>query len=377
MDFTSIDLTKLVAEHGSPLVIISRRKLLENLQRLREALPGVRLHYAVKSNPEPELLQVLAKAGSGFDVASLGELDRLSKLNVPTKAIVYSNPIKRPLEIESAYTRGIDSFFYDNLSELDKIAQSAPGVQVILRLGVNNPNCVVDLGAKFGCSHDEAESLLMAALEHGLKPRGLCFHVGSQTSIPVPYTEMAVVCRDLFNKMALAGHPLHTLDIGGGFPVPYKTPMMGLESFCKPIYKALDGYFPNTELIAEPGRAICATAATLVMRVIGKTRRQGITWYYLDDGLYGTLSGLVFDKTNYGFRCLKTQNPEPCVLAGPTCDSFDIITKNEFMPALELGDMVVVDNVGAYAAATATDFNDIPKAKILIMEPKSCNQMKQ
>nr|VFJ71291.1 MAG: ornithine decarboxylase [Candidatus Kentron sp. FW] len=368
MNLSGADLTKLIDRYGSPLVVISRRESTENLKRLQTALPGVRLHYAVKANPTPDLLRVLHDAGGRFDIASTGELQRVSALGIPPEAIIYSNPIKSPDEIEFAYKAGIDTFFYDNPWELDKIARAAPGARVMLRLSVNNPNCVVDLGAKFGCTHDEAEQLLMAALEQGLVPRGLCFHVGSQTAIPIPYLEMAVVCRDLFNKMALAGHPMRTLDIGGGFPVSYKTPMMGIDSFCKPIREALSGYFPDTEIIAEPGRAICATAALLIMRVIGKSRRQGISWYYLDDGLYGTLSGLVFDKTNYGFQCTKTQNPEPCVLAGPTCDSFDIIAKDEFMPALEIGDMVIVQNVGAYATATMTHFNDTRAARVLMIE---------
>nr|VFK42927.1 MAG: ornithine decarboxylase [Candidatus Kentron sp. TC]VFK57290.1 MAG: ornithine decarboxylase [Candidatus Kentron sp. TC] len=368
MDLSNLDLTKLVAEYGSPLVVISKRELMENLEYLQAALPEVRLHYAVKANPNPDLLRVLAEAGSGFDIASLGELERVSALGVPTKDIIYTNPIKRPSEIESAYKAGVDTFFYDNLSELDKIARAAPGARVMLRLAVNNPSCVVDLGAKFGCAHHEAEALLMAALERGLAARGLCFHVGSQTSIPLPYLEMAVVCRGLFNQMALAGHPLRTLDIGGGFPVSYRTPMLSPDSFCKPIREAMRGYFPETEIIAEPGRAICASAALLIMRVIGKSLRQGITWYYLDDGLYGALSGLVFDKTNYGFECLGTERPEPCILAGPTCDSFDIIAKNEFLPVLEVGDMVLVHNVGAYSTAHATRFNDIPAAKILMID---------
>ncbi|VFM97676.1 MAG: ornithine decarboxylase [Candidatus Kentron sp. G] len=368
MTLTNTELTKLVERHGSPLVIVSRRELTENLRRLQAILPDVRLHYAVKANPARDLLQVLAAAGSGFDIASIGEFSRLSALGIRTQDIIYTNPVKSLSEIESAYRAGIDTFFYDNLSELDKIAQLAPGVQVMLRLGVDNPNCVVDLGAKFGCLHDDAGKLLMAALERGLVPRGLCFHVGSQTSIPVPYMQMVVVCRGLFNKMALAGHPLRTLDIGGGFPVSYKTPMMDWDNFCKPIRESLSAYFPDTEIIAEPGRAICASAATLVTRVIGKSQRRGITWYYLDDGLYGTLSGLVFDKTNYAFECFKTKRPEPCVLAGPTCDSFDVITKDEFMPALELGDSILVRNVGAYSSATATHFNDVPVAKMVMVE---------
>nr|VFJ59785.1 MAG: ornithine decarboxylase [Candidatus Kentron sp. DK] len=368
MNRADTELSRLVAEHGSPLVTISRRTLTENLRRLEAALPGIRMHYAVKANPQREILDALAKAGSRFDIASLGELARVSEFEDDPRSILYTNPIKAFPEIKKAHEAGIDTFFYDNLSELDKIAQAAPGARVMLRLGVDNPNCVVDLGAKFGCPHDEAESLLLAALERGLDARGLCFHVGSQTSIPVPYLQMAVVCRALFNKMALAGHPLRTLDIGGGFPVSYKTPMMDVEDFCKPIRETLGGYFPNTEIIAEPGRAISASAATLVTRVIGKSRRRGITWYYLDDGLYGTLSGLVFDKTNYAFDCLKTGNREPCVLAGPTCDSFDVISRDEFLPPLEIGDSIIVRNVGAYATATATAFNDVPAAKVLVVE---------
>ena len=368
MNIADLDIDALVAGHGTPLMVISRHTLLDNYRRLQAELPGVRLCYAVKSHLNGELLRVLAEAGSGFDIATRGELDEVLALELPNPDIVHSNPIKGFGEIEYAAKKGIDTFFYDNVHELDKIAHATPGAQVMLRLAVDNPNCVVDLGAKFGCAFEEAHGLLMAAVERALIPRGLSFHVGSQTSIPLPYVEMIVGCRQLFNRMALAGQPLRTLDIGGGFPVSYKTRMMSLESFCKPIREALASYFPDTEVIAEPGRALSAAAAAVVTRVIGKASRQGVTWYYLDDGVYGVFSGCVFDKARYEFRCLTGGDPEPCVLAGPTCDSFDVIAKGEFLPPLEIGDVVVADNMGAYTAATATRFNSTRPCSTLMVD---------
>ena len=143
---------------------------------------------------------------------------------------------------------------------------------------------------------------------------------------------------------------------------------MGLDSFCKPIRDALDAYFPETELIAEPGRALSASAAVLITRVIGKSRRQGISWYYLDDGIYGSFSGCVFDQARYEFRTLKTGEAERCVLSGPTCDSFDVISKDEFLPALNVGDIVIAENMGAYTTVSATTFNGIPRTKALAID---------
>lgn len=368
MNLAQLDLEALVARHGSPLLLISRVVVADNYRRLQAQLPQVRLYYAVKSNPNRDLLGALVNLGAGFDVASVGELEQVLNLGVGIEDIIYTNPIKGFGDIERAAERGIRSFFYDNPLELEKIARACQGARVMLRLGVVNPNCVVDLGVKFGCPPLEAEALLRRALELGLKPQGLSFHVGSQAFIPQPYVDMLVQCRGIFNRMALAGQPLEVLDIGGGFPVSYKTHMLSVESFCKPIREALNAYFPDTRIIAEPGRALSATAAALLTRVIGKACRQGRTWYYLEDGLYGSFSGCVFDHAQYRFTCLKEGSLEPCVLSGPTCDSFDVISKEELLPPLELEDLIIAHDMGAYTTASATTFNGIPITKAVVVD---------
>lgn len=365
MNVDTLDLQALVAQHGAPLLLLSRREVVENYRRLQAQLPRARLYYAVKSNPSPCLLAALHGIGSGFDVASSGELGALLELGVPVERIIHTNPVKGFGEVERAAAQGVGTFFYDNLAELDKIARAAPGAGVVLRLAVVNPNCIVDLGEKFGCLPDEAGDLLHAALERGLGPRGLAFHVGSQTSIPQPYVDMIVICRDIFERMAQAGHPLRLLDIGGGFPVSYKVHMMSLESFCRPIREALEVWFPGTDILVEPGRVVSASAATLVARVIGKAKRHGMTWYYIDDGVYGSFSGSVFDHARYEVTSLRGGDPEPCVLSGPTCDSFDVISKEELLPPMEVGDLVVAHNMGAYTNASACAFNGIPVARVL------------
>lgn len=368
MDLAQLDLEEIAARYGSPLLLISRETLTDNYYQLQAQLPQVRLYYAVKSNPNADLLRTLVDLGAGFDVASVSELEQVLGLSVAVEDIIYTNPIKGFGDIGRLVDRGFRSFICDNTLELEKVARGCKGADVVLRLGVVNPNCIVDLGVKFGCLPMEAEALLTKALDLGLRPQGLSFHVGSQTFIPQPYVDMLVQCRGIFNRMALQGHPLELLDIGGGFPVSYKTHMLSVESFCKPIREALNTYFPDTRLIAEPGRALSATAAVLLTRIIGKARRQGMTWYYLEDGLYGSFSGCVFDHAQYRFTCLKGGDPEPCVLSGPTCDSFDVITKEEFLPPLDLGDLIIAHDMGAYTTASATTFNGIPITKALAID---------
>lgn len=368
MDLSSTQVQSLIGKHGSPLLVITKNELIENYDTLRKLLPQVNLFYAVKSNPHPVVLKTLTDIGSGFDVASEAELDQVLDLGVAPEKIIYTNPIKPFGAVKYVCAKKVDTFFFDNEVELKKISVESPGAKVILRLNVINPNCVVDLGRKFGCPPDSAESLLIGAHRSGLVPVGLSFHVGSQTSIPQPYVDTVTACRNIFNRMALLGHRLYVLDIGGGFPISYKTAMLPIESFCKPIRAALEMYFPNTTILAEPGRFISGTAATLITRIIGKENRNGIVWYYIEDGIYGTFSGCVFDHAKYQFTCLKEGSLQPCVLAGPTCDSFDIISRDEYLPPLEVGDVIIAHNVGAYTNASATTFNGVPLTKVVEIE---------
>ncbi|MCB1863828.1 MAG: type III PLP-dependent enzyme [Chromatiales bacterium] len=357
---------ELIAKHGTPLLALDRRRLRANVELLRRELPGVEIYYAVKANPHPIVLETMRDMGCGFDVASYDELRTVLDSRGPLERCLYTHPTKRPDEIERMLAAGIKTWFFDNASELDKLAAMAPGSRVVLRVRAANPDCVVDLSEKFGTAPDEAEGLLGLAIDKGLKPVGLAFHVGSQTSIPQPYVDMITTAKRIFDHMQVRGHPLELLDIGGGFPVDYGRGMvMDFELFCAPIRAALQTYFPSTRVIAEPGRFVVADAATLALRVISHAERNGLMWYYVEDGVYGAFSGHVFDHAKYRFSTQVQGPPRPCIIAGPTCDSFDVIARDAYLPELAVGDLLFAHEMGAYTNASATTFNGIPLTPVV------------
>jgi ornithine decarboxylase len=199
--------------------------------------------------------------------------------------------------------------------------------------------------------------------------RGLSFHVGSQVADPAKYVEAIGACEELLlaaRKSRLA--QLDLLDIGGGFPVPYRGEQPPIGQFCRPIRQALRGLPRNVRVIAEPGRFICAPAGIAVASVVGRAQREGRWWYYLDDGLYGSYSGQLYDHAMYPIEVPGRDGPRhPSVLAGPTCDSIDVVREDLPLPELQIGDLVVGRMMGAYTAATATDFNFIPRARIVAL----------
>ena len=198
---------------------------------------------------------------------------------------------------------------------------------------------------------------------------GLSFHVGSQTATPDTYVHAIGACRELLRRSHAAGMPLSVLDIGGGFPVDYETPSLAIEPFCAPICAELATLPPSLRVIAEPGRFIVAPAAIAVATVMGRAMRAGRWWYYLDDGLYGSYSGQLYDHARYPVDALRGGGPRfASVLAGPTCDSIDVIAEHIELPLLAIGDLVVGQSMGAYTWATATDFNLFPKATVLVLE---------
>jgi ornithine decarboxylase len=208
-------------------------------------------------------------------------------------------------------------------------------------------------------------ALIEEARALGMSVVGLCFHVGSQSLNPYIYVDTILVCKKIYDLCALAGIKMEVLDIGGGFPVRYVEKVMPIGKFCEPIRNALKNYFPNTRIIAEPGRAICGDGVVLVTRVIGKSVRNNVQWYYIDDGLYNSFSGRVFDQANYRIVAGRTKGFSRCILAGPTCDSFDVISSDLVLPELEIGDILLVPCMGAYTNVSATEFNLLPKAKMI------------
>ncbi len=363
----------LAAEHGTPLLLLSTQMIRQQYRILQQALPGVQLHYALKPLPHPEVVRALKEEGAYFDLASNGEVDVVRSVGVAPERCIQTHPIKRDSDIRHTLEFGCRTFIFDNPYELPKFLPYKDQVELLMRLSFRNKEAQCDLSAKFGVQPSEALELLRKAIGMGLKVRGLSFHVGSQMLNAFKFIEAIGFCRQLFNLAALDGVRLDTLDIGGGYPVPYIEPVMPISYYCHPIAGELERQFPGVRLIAEPGRFVSAPAMTLISSVMGKAERQGLAWYYLDDGLYGSYSGKLYDHCDYQFMPLaklegKSGPERMSVVAGPTCDSIDVVYDNILLPEMECNDLVVSPMMGAYTWASATDFNFFPKAKIVVID---------
>jgi len=360
-------LRALVTAHGTPLLVIDCRAIREQYAKLRRALPGVTLYYALKPLPHPAVVAELRDLGACFDVATAGEIRLVRGQGVSAECCIQTHPIKSDAEIRAALRFGIRTFVADNPDEIRKFVRYRRRATLLLRVSFRNPAAVVDLSRKFGCEPVAARPLLSLARSLGVGVSGLSFHVGSQVADPAKYVEAIGACRELIEQARLDGvADLTTLDIGGGFPVSYRDELPSIREFCAPVRKALQSLPKQVRVIAEPGRYISAPAGTAASSVVGRSYREGRWWYYLDDGLYGSYSGQLFDHMHYPVEALDRRGPRhPCVLAGPTCDSIDVIHEDLALPDLQIGDVVVGHMMGAYTAATATDFNFIPRARIV------------
>jgi len=362
-------LRALVKRHGTPLLAISRSALRAQLARFRAALPRVDPFYAVKANSHPGVLKTLASAGAGFDVASLAELEAALAAGAAPDRLIFANTIKPVRAIAGAAARGVRLLTFDSEYELDKIAERAPGARVLVRIKVPNVGSLVELSLKFGVEPADAIGLLIKAHRLGLEPAGVSFHVGSQCTRAENYIDALEMAAIIVRDARLKQVPVDLLDIGGGFPIPPADAEGDpFDAVASVVSRELDRLFePNLRIIAEPGRFLVGPAATLLLRVVGKAIRENKHWYYLDDGVYGALSGLVFDHAKYRFRTLRAGRTQLSTLAGPTCDSLDIIARGEELPELDLGDVVYVEQIGAYSLASATQFNGLPPPKAVLV----------
>jgi len=363
-------LEALVRRFGSPLLVLDCDVIRRQYRALRAALPGVDLHYALKPLPERAVVEVLHEQGAGFDLATTGEISLVREAGVPASRCIHTHPIKRDQDIRAALDFGVRSFVADNPDELDKLVPYADRVELLLRISFRSPAAVVDLSRKFGCSPEKAGTLIDRASSLGLRVAGLSFHVGSQSRRPDAKLRAIEACAALLRERLGRGleGPL-TLDIGGGFPIDYLEQAQPIDEFCAPIRQALAGLPDGTRVIAEPGRFICGPAGTVLASVMGRAQRDGRWWYYLDDGLYGSFSGQLYDHARYPIEPLRpgAGAREHCVLAGPTCDSIDVIAEDIELPLLQAGDILVGRQMGAYTVASATDFNFFPRARTVVV----------
>jgi len=365
MDF--LTLRTLVAEHGTPALFLSEQQLRESYHTLKLALPGVGLYYAVKSNATPDIIGILSDEDSLFDVCTNGEIDILKSRGVTADRCIHTHPIKRDSDIRYAIEYGIEIFVADNEFELNKFVPYKDKVKILVRMSIQNPGCLVNLSHKFGVAPEKTWALVKKAHALGLTVAGISFHAGSQNENALKYIEALEYCRDVYRKAALKGIHLEMIDIGGGFPISYITSVMPMMQFCQPVNEYLDRYFSNYRIIAEPGRVLSGPSMTLATRIMGKSLRNGVWWYYLDDGMYGSFSGKMYDHADYPMYVEGEGKRYTSVLAGPTCDSIDVIYENINLPLLEIGDLLMFSSMGAYTNASASNFNGFPKAKIVLV----------
>jgi ornithine decarboxylase len=368
-------LQSLAREHATPLVVVDHDILRQNYASFKKHLPNVQAYFAVKANAEPAIVRTFYRAGASFDVASLPEFmlvyDNIKHL--PPKEqqdfiwdkIIYANPTK-PKETLQALDRYKPLVTYDNVGELKKIAQFAPHAGVVLRLRVPNTGSMVELSSKFGCDPGEAVDLILAASDLGLVVEGISFHVGSQCTNFQNFVQALEIAAAIMREAKSRGREIKILDIGGGFPAPYDRHVKPFSMLAKKINGEINRLFSkDIQIVAEPGRFLVATAATSVARIIGKAVRDGKTCYYIDDSVYHTFSGIIFDHCQYHLKAFKKGKTEVCAVFGQTCDALDTISLSEELPDLEVEDLVYAENIGAYSSASATWFNGFPPAKIL------------
>ena len=363
---------ELVEAHGTPLLVLEPHLVARRVRQLQNALPDFGLHYAVKALPHPVVLSTIAICGAGFDVATRGEVDQLQQLGLPMNRCIHTNPIKKPADIDHAYAAGIRTFVVENPCEIQKFAGRPADVELLVRLAFRNPAAKSDLSSKFGAELSDAELLVKHVLAAGVQFAGFSFHVGSQSPSAAPFR---VALRETLGLVAhlrdALGVRTRVLDIGGGFPVSYREPEAPIHEIAAIVDDVLGADRDSFTLLAEPGRFLAADCMTLLTSVVGSAVRDGQVWHYLDDGLYGSYSNVMAEDVHPPILALSEladheMRLDPVTLAGPTCDSADVVARDYPMPALGIGDVLISPMMGAYTAVTSSRFNGIPATPIVM-----------
>ena len=369
---TKAHLQRLGREHGTPLFVVDHDALRKKYREFRKHLPrGFDSHH-----PLPEIVRTLFLEGASFDVASMPEFNIVygNIQDMPPKQrqdwiwdkIIYANPNK-PDDTLEELNQYKPLVTFDNAEELQKIRDHAPQAGVVLRLKVPNTGAMVELSSKFGAAPGEAVDLILQAEKLGLTCEGLSFHVGSQTTNFENYVQALALCANLLKEARDRGyHKMNLLDIGGGFPAPYDDSVKPFRELARIINRELERLFPkDIQILAEPGRFLVATAGYTVSKVIGKAVRDGKPSYYINDGVYHTYSGVIFDHCKYPVRSFKKGPARISAVYGPTCDALDVVSMAENLPELNRDDLVYSENIGAYSHASSTHFNGFPPAKVV------------
>ena len=367
------DIHQLVtfAEHATqsyvhPQLVMSEQRLRANAQRFLAALPRVRAHYAVKANPDPRVLKIFAEEGLHFEIASPAELQELLQLGIAGEGIFYSNPIKAPQAIRAASQAGVKWFSVDTVEEVEKIAAITPDAKLYIRTDVCDEGSFWPLSGKFGVTVESADALIDCARRLNMSLCGVTFHVGSQCTNVANWKSGIETAKQMFAKLEAAGFTPELLNLGGGYPVQFSGDEPSIEEIAAVINAELETLPDSVQIMAEPGRFLVASAGCLVAQVVGTASREEERWVYIDVGVY---NGLVEMKDEFPFLALSNRVGEAgsWTLAGPTCDSIDVLRKHAQLPEnLQADDMIYIPYIGAYCSCCGGPFNGFPVPEIII-----------
>jgi ornithine decarboxylase len=345
-----------------PCLIVDLAVVRENYETFARALPDSRVFYAVKANPAPELLALLVSLGSCFDTASVAEIEMVLAAGATPDRISFGNTIKKERDIARAYELGVRLFAVDCKAEVDKIARAAPGARIFCRFLFSCAGAEWPLSRKFGCDPAMAVDVLEHAHRCGLEAYGVSFHVGSQQRRPQAWDDALKSASAIFRACGERGLNLSMVNLGGGFPAKYLKEVPAVETYGRSIFRALRKHFGNRipETIIEPGRGLVGNAGIIEAEVVlisKKSDGDDVRWVYLDIGKFGGLAETMDESIRYPIRTPRDGDPvAPCVIAGPTCDSADVLYEKkpyELPISLEIGDKVLIDGAGAYTATYA------------------------
>lgn len=354
----------------TPYLAIDLNKVRSNYNKLKKLLPDFTVYYAMKSNPEPEILAALKKEGCQFEIASIGELDRLEKQGVNPKDVIFSNPVKIPSHIKQAFDRGVRYFAFDSVEEAEKIAENAPGAYVYARVSVSNHGSIINLSNKFGVDPAHVVPLMGVAKDYGLIPWGVSFHVGSQSENVHLWDEAIELMSELIKRLESADITIESVNIGGGIPIKYDAPVPDMEDIAVRVAKNVKKYLPpHIKLMCEPGRALVGDAGVIATTIISRAIRKNESWLYLDTGRFQSFIEMfeseelrypVYTSLNLG-QDNKIASKSSFTLTGPTCDSYDTIMHQVSLPSiLNRGEKLYFGSAGAYTHVYGAPFNDFP-----------------
>jgi len=362
----------LEEDRPTPFLVTDLNRITRKVEEFRRHLPMVKMHYAVKANPNPSVLAHLLEHEVSFEIASIQELHALIRIGKDPADVLFSNPIKPDHSIREAYALGVTTFTADSIDEIDKIWDNAPEGKIVIRIAVNNEGSDWPLSHKFGLPPHLQEPLFTRAAERGQKIIGLTFHVGSQCRRPEAWSQALEQAMPVLDLMRRCGHTIELINMGGGFPIQHLRPIPSMAETAAHLVPSLEALReelgPDVRIVAEPGRYLVGDSSVLATKCIGRAERATGIWLYFDIGAFG---GLAETLEGFDYRLITPRDSEQsmdCTIAGPSCDSVDVIFRGKAIPDLHIGDLVLIENTGAYTSAYASTFNGFPLPEVYILQ---------